>query len=110
MILRVTAYPPRGWPVWLWRFSGSWNCHIKFNRNEVVAFPWAQRQEFVLTGQGPKQHVEIYHNAGMLSAREVHLDLDDAEVLELTFRARFLPFVEGDVKYLQPKPSESAGP
>lgn len=94
MILRIIAYPPKGWPVWLWRFSGAFGCDIKVD-TEVYSFKWAQ--EFTINVSGDRHHLKIFHNAGTLPAKATHIDVKGNEVL-VRFRARFLPWRPGRVE------------
>jgi hypothetical protein len=84
--------PPRRWPTWLWRFSGSSACFVKID-GRVHEVPWSRST--TLPRPSSSGSIEVFHNAGTVPARKVEVDLRDAT--RVRFRARFLPFQRGDV-------------
>jgi hypothetical protein len=84
--------PPRRWPTWLWRFSGSSTCFVKID-GRVHKVPWSTST--TLPSPTSSGSIEVFHNAGTVPARKVQVDVRGAT--RVRFRARLLPFHRGEL-------------
>jgi hypothetical protein len=95
MTVEILAHRPRGWPLWLWRFSGAGKCFAKID-SVVYELRWEEPARLSLPYG--EHSLKIFHNSGTIPSRATILGIPASEHVSITFRATAIPFREGTVQ------------